>query len=42
MADVLKFWSCYSKNQDGDEANVMHLNDVFANRSKEDEIYPKQ
>ncbi len=29
-----KFWSCYSEVQDGDEANVIHLNHVFANCSE--------
>jgi hypothetical protein len=35
-----KFWSCFSKTQDPDESNTMKLNHVFANRSKEDEIFP--
>jgi hypothetical protein len=37
-----KFWSCYSKAQDGDKANVIHLNHAFANYSKKDEIYPSK
>ena len=35
-----KFWSCFSETQDPDESNTMKLNHVFANRSKEDEIFP--
>ncbi len=36
-----KFWSCYNKTQeDPDETNTIHMNQVFANRSEEDEIYP--
>jgi hypothetical protein len=36
-----KFWSCYNKTQeDPDETNTIQVNQVFANRSEEDEIYP--
>ena len=35
-----KFWSCFSETQDPDESNTIKLNHVFANRSKEDEIFP--
>ena len=35
-----KFWSCYNKTQDQDEINPIEMNQVFANRSEEDEIYP--
>jgi len=37
MDDVLK---CFSKTQDPDETNTIEMNHVFANRSKEDEIFP--
>jgi hypothetical protein len=41
MIDVSKFWSCYNKTQgDPDEANTIQMNQVFANPSEEDEIYP--
>jgi hypothetical protein len=36
-----KFWSCYNETQgDPDKANTAQMNQVFANRSEEDEIYP--
>jgi len=35
-----KFWSCFSKTQDPDETNTIEMNHVFANCSKEDEIFP--
>ncbi len=36
-----KFWSCYNEMQeDPDETNTIQMNQVFANRSEEDEIYP--
>ena len=35
-----KFWSCFSETQDPDESNTIKMNHVFANRSKEDEIFP--
>jgi hypothetical protein len=36
-----KFWSCYNKTQeDPDETNTIQMNQIFANRSEEDEIYP--
>jgi hypothetical protein len=32
---------CYSEAQeDPDETNTIHLNEVFANHSKDNEIYP--
>jgi len=36
-----KFWSCFSKTQDPDETNTIKMYHVFANRSKEDEIFPQ-
>ena len=36
-----KLWSCCNKAQeDPDEANIIQLNEVFANHSEDDEIYP--
>jgi hypothetical protein len=35
-----KFWSCYNETQDHDEINPIEMNQVFANRSEEEEIYP--
>ena len=36
-----KFWSCYNKAQeDLDDINTIQMNQVFANRSEEDEIFP--
>jgi hypothetical protein len=36
-----KFWSCYNEMQeDPDKTNTIQMNQVFANRSEEDEIYP--
>ncbi len=36
-----KFWSCYNETQeDPDKTNTIQMNQVFANRSEEDEIYP--
>jgi hypothetical protein len=36
-----KFWSCYNKTQgDPVKTNTIQMNQVFANRSEEDEIYP--
>jgi hypothetical protein len=36
------FWSCYNKMQENpDETNTIQMNQVFANRSEEDEIYPQ-
>jgi hypothetical protein len=36
-----KFWSCYNETQwDPDETNTIQMNQVFANHSEEDEIYP--
>ena len=35
-----KFWSCYNETQDQDETNPIEMNQVFANRSEDEEIYP--
>ena len=36
-----KLWSCYNEaHEDSDETNTIQMNEVFANRSEEDEIYP--
>jgi hypothetical protein len=36
-----KLWSCYSEAQeDPDKTNTIHLNEVFTNHSKNNEIYP--
>ncbi len=35
-----KFWSCFSETQDPDKSNMIKLNYVFANRSKENETFP--
>jgi hypothetical protein len=36
-----KFWSCYNETQgDPDKTNMIQMNQVFTNRSEEDEIYP--
>ncbi len=36
-----KFWSCYNKTQeDPDKTTMIQMNQVFANRSEEDELYP--
>ena len=36
-----KLWSCYNEAQeDPDKTNIIQMNEVFANRSEEDEIYP--
>jgi hypothetical protein len=36
-----KFWSCYNEMQgDPDKTNTIQMNQVFANCSEEDEIYP--
>jgi hypothetical protein len=36
-----KLWSCYSEAQENpDKNNIIHLNEVFANHSKDNEIYP--
>jgi len=34
-----KFWSCFSETQDPDETNTIKINHVFANCSKEEEIF---
>jgi len=36
-----KFWSCFNETQDPDESNTIEMNHVFANRSKEDEIFQR-
>jgi hypothetical protein len=36
-----KLWSCYNEaQQDSDEANTIQLNEVYANHSEDDKIYP--
>ncbi len=36
-----KLWSCYNEAQeDSDETNIIQLTEVFANHSKDNEIYP--
>ncbi len=36
-----KLWLCYNEAQeDPDETNIIQLNEVFANHSKDNEIYP--
>jgi hypothetical protein len=35
-----KFWSCFNETQDPDDVNPIKMNQVFANRSEEDEIFP--
>jgi hypothetical protein len=35
-----KFSSCYNEAQDQDEINLIEMNQVFANRSEDEEIYP--
>ena len=35
-----KFWSCYNETQDLDKINPINMNQVFANHSEEEEIYP--
>ncbi len=36
-----KLWLCYNgAQQDSDKINIIHLNEVFANHSKDDEIFP--
>ncbi len=35
-----KLWRCYNKNNPGNEMQECNLNEVFANRSKEEEIFP--
>ena len=36
-----KLWLCYNEAQeDPDEANIIQLNEVFANHSEDNEIYP--
>jgi hypothetical protein len=35
-----KLWHCYNENNPGNEMQECNLNQVFANRSKEEEIYP--
>jgi hypothetical protein len=34
-------WSCYNEAQeDSDETNIIQLNEVFANHSEDNDIYP--
>ncbi len=35
-----KFWRCYNKNNPGNKTQECNLNQVFANCSKEEEIFP--
>jgi hypothetical protein len=35
-----KLWRCYNENNPGNETQECNLNKVFANRSKEEEIFP--
>jgi hypothetical protein len=36
-----KLWSCYNEAQeDSDKTNTIQLNEVFANHSEDNEIYP--
>ncbi len=35
-----KLWSCFNETQDPDDVNPIEMNQVFANRSEEDEIFP--
>jgi hypothetical protein len=35
-----KLWCCYSKNNPGNETQECNLNEVFANHSKDEEIFP--
>ena len=36
-----RLWSCYNEAQeDSNKTNIIQLNEVFANHSKDDEIYP--
>jgi hypothetical protein len=35
-----KLWRCYNKNNPGNETQECNLNEVFANHSKEEEIFP--
>jgi hypothetical protein len=36
-----KLWLCYSEAQENsDETNTIQLNEVFANHSQDNEIYP--
>jgi hypothetical protein len=38
--DFSKLWRCYNENNPGNKTQECNLNEVFANRSKEDEIFP--
>jgi hypothetical protein len=40
MVDVLKIVVLLQQNARGPKTNTIQMNQVFANRSKEDEIYP--
>ncbi len=35
-----KLWRCYNKNNPGSETQECNLNKVFANHSKEEEVFP--
>jgi hypothetical protein len=38
--DFLKLWHCCNENNTGNETQECNLNQVFANHSKEEEIFP--
>jgi hypothetical protein len=40
MEDFSKFWRCYNENNPGNGTQECNLNKVFANGSKEEEIFP--
>jgi hypothetical protein len=40
MEDLFKLWRCYNENNPGNETQECNLNKVFANCSKEEEIFP--
>jgi hypothetical protein len=40
MKDFSKIWGCYNKNNPGNEMQECNLNQVFANHSEEEEIFP--
>ncbi len=40
METFSKLWHCYNENNTGNEMQECNLNQVFANHSKEEEIFP--
>ncbi len=40
MIAFSKLWRCYNENNPDNETQECNLNKVFANRSKEEEIFP--